>query len=253
VLKLGFLPGTAAIPADAMPFARPWFQRIARFSAILAITADVGLLILGGKLKMREMLSARLGDVLSELFIASSILKYHASLPNEPVNDFHAEYALRRSFIATQRALLAFYDNFPVRWVGSLLRRLAFPFGLPVDHGSDRLVRELGNAIMQPQSVRDAVSECCYRTEDETNAAGRIEAAFQLLQTVGASLAIIRRAARKNEIQGDNFAEHLESAIRSGIIAASERDDLLRYEHLRRECLYTDVFDFELKELQGAA
>ena len=253
VVKLGFLPGTAAIPTDALPFARPWFQRIARFSAILAITADVGLLIMGGKLKVREMLSARLGDVLSQLFIASSILKYHASLPNEPVNDWHAEYALRRSFIATQRALLAFYDNFPVRWVGNLLRRLAFPFGLPVNHGSDNLVRELGNAIMQPQSVRDAVSECCYRNEDETQASGRIEAAFQLLQTVGESLSVMRKAARKNEIQGDNFAEQLDSAIHSGIIAMSEREDLLCYEHLRRECLYTDVFDFELNEVQGAA
>ena len=253
MVKLGFFPSTAAVPADAMPFARPWFQRIARFSAILAVTADVGLLIMGGKLKVREMLSARLGDVLSQLFIASSILKYHASLPNEAVNDFHAEYALRRSFVATQRALLAFYDNFPVRWVGSLLRRLAFPFGLPVNHGSDRLVRELGKAIMQPQSVRDAVSVCCYRTEDENNASGRIEAAFQLLQTVGESLATMRKAARKNEIQGDNFTAQLDSAIRAGIVAASEREDLLRYEHLRRECLFTDVFDFELKELRGAA
>src|SRR5690606_24161614 len=157
MLLLGFFSGQAAAPANASSFARPWFQRIDRFSAILAITADVGLLVMGGKLKVREMLSARLGDVLSQLFIASSILKYHESLPADSVNHWHAEYALRRCFITMQRALLAFYDNFPVRWVGSLLRRLAFPFGLPVDHGSDKLVRDLGKAIMQQHSVRDAI------------------------------------------------------------------------------------------------
>jgi acyl-CoA dehydrogenase len=253
MIKLGFLPGTAATPPNVSEFARPWFQRISRFSAILAVTADVGLLIMGGKLKVREMLSARLGDVLSQLFIASSILKYHASLPNEPVNDFHAEYALRRSFIALQRSLLAFYDNFPVRWVGSLLRRLAFPIGLPVNHGSDRLVRELGKAIMQEQSVRTAISECCYRTLDENDASGRIEAAFQALREVEEPLQVVRKAARKGEIAGATFAEQVDAAVAQGLVYRSQRDALLRYEHLRRECLYTDVFDRDLNELKGFA
>lgn len=253
MLKLGWLPGSAAVPYDASPFARPWFQRITRFSAILAVTADVGLLIMGGKLKVREMLSARLGDVLSQLFIASSILKYHASLPAESVNDLHAEYALRRSFIALQRSLLAFYDNFPVRWLGRLLRRLAFPLGLPVDHGSDRLVRELGKAIMQPQSVRTAISECCYRTEDTTDASGRIEAAFQLLQHIEEPLLVLRKAVRKNEVSGAYFSAQLDNAIARGLIAESARAALLRYEELRRDCLYTDVFDRELQTLQGFA
>ncbi len=253
MLKLGFLPRTAATPTGVSAFAQPWFQRISRFSAILAVTADVGLLIMGGKLKVREMLSARLGDVLSQLFIASSILKYHAALPADPVNDLHAEYALRRSFISLQRSLLAFYDNFPVQWVGSLLRRLAFPLGLPVDHGSDRLVRELGKAIMQEQSVRTAISECCYRTLDEDDASGRIEAAFKLLQEIEEPLQTIRKAVRKGEITGGTFAEQVEQAVAQGMVYPSQREALLRYEHLRRECLYTDVFDRDLNTLQGFA
>jgi acyl-CoA dehydrogenase len=253
MLKLGWLPGTAAAPVDCSAFERPWFQRISRFSAILAVTADVGLLIMGGKLKVREMLSARLGDVLAQLFIASSILKYHASLPAEAVNHQHAEYALRRCFISLQRALLAFYDNFPVRWVGSLLRRLAFPFGLPVDHGSDQLVRDLGKAIMQSHSVRDAISACCYRTLDEGDGVGRIEATFQLLSKVEESLLALRKAIRKGDVVGDTFAEQLDDAITRGIVPAPQREELLRYERLRRECLYTDVFDRDLRELMGAA
>ena len=253
MLVLGFAGSQAAAPAGAGAFARPWYQRIDRFSTILAITADAGLLVMGGKLKTREMLSARLGDVLSQLFIASAVLKYHASLPEEAVNDLHAEYALRRCFIEMQRALVAFYDNFPLRWLGALFKRLAFPLGLPVDHGTDRLVRELGKWIMEPSTVREAISECCYRTTDVDDAMGRLEAAFQLLLQVEEPLRTLRRAVRKREVAGAGFEQQLDAAIAQGVVQAQWRQRLLDYEQLRRECLYTDVFDFELKELRGRA
>jgi acyl-CoA dehydrogenase len=243
----------AAAPANASPFARRWCQQIDRFSATLAVTADIGLVVMGGSLKVREMLSARLGDVLSQLFIASSIVKYHASLPVDPINDAHAEYALRRAFVDAQRALLGFYGNFPVRAFGWLLKHLAFPLRMPVQHASDKLTRELGLAIMQPGPVRDALSEFAYRTLDENDAQGRLELTLQLLHEVEPTLIVLRKAHRKGEVVGDTFAEQLTDAIHKGIVPAAEQQKLSEYERLRRECLYTDVFDFELKELRGQA
>ena len=251
---LGLFGGTlAAAPPNASPFARKWCRQIDRFSSTLAVTADVGLVIMGGSLKVREMLSARLGDVLSQLFIASSIIKYHASLPADPINDAHAEYALRRAFVEAQRALIGFYGNFPVHFFGWLLKHLAFPLRMPVKHASDRLTRELGMAIMQPSSVRDAISECAYRTTDENDAQGRLELTFQLLHEVEPQLTLLRKAHRKGEVVGETFAEQLIDAIQKGIVAAADHHKLSEYERLRRECLYTDVFDFELKELRGQA
>ncbi|HSB96194.1 MAG TPA: acyl-CoA dehydrogenase, partial [Spongiibacteraceae bacterium] len=213
-------------PRAAPDFARPWYRHIDRFSAILAITADVGLLVMGGKLKMRELLSARLGDTLSQLFIASSILKYHASLPADAINDLHAEYALQQAFVKAQHALLGFYANFPVRWLGGLLKLLAFPFGVPVAPVADRLVRELGDAIMAPSSVRDALSDCCYRSVDEHDALGRLELTFQLLLEIDAPLQALRKAQRKGEIGGVTFAEQLAEAVDRGIVAAADRHKL---------------------------
>jgi acyl-CoA dehydrogenase len=240
-------------PARAPKMARPWYRLIDRFSAILAVTADVGLLTLGGKLKMRELLSARLGDTLSQLFIASSILKYHAALPNDARNDLHAQYALHHAFGKAQQALLGFYENFPVRWLGAILKFLAFPFGVPVQPVSDEMIRELGGAIMESGPVRAAISECCYRSTDERDALGRLETTFQLLLKVEPALQLLRKARRKSEVRGDTFAEELDDAIAKGIVPASERERLLEYERLRHECLLTDVFDSELKELRGAA
>lgn len=240
-------------PPGASPFAAPWYRLIDRFSAVLAVTADMALLVLGGKLKVREALSARLGDVLSQLFIASAILKYHDSLPAGAVNDQHAEYALRRAFVAAQRALIGFYENFPVRGLGWLLKHLAFPVRMPVRHAPDALARELGQAIMNPGEVRAAISEFCYHTTDEHDALGRLEATLALLLQVEEPLTKLRRAVRRGEVAGDDFAAQLADAVAKGVVTADQQPQLAEYERLRRECLFTDVFDFELKTLKGGA
>ena len=54
-----------------------YFQHINRFSASFAFAVDVAMLTLGGYLKKKENLSARLGDVLSYMYLASMVLKHH--------------------------------------------------------------------------------------------------------------------------------------------------------------------------------
>src|SRR5690554_5378220 len=52
-----------------------YYQQLSRMSRAMALCADVAMLTLGGDLKRREMTSARLGDVLSHLYMASAVLK----------------------------------------------------------------------------------------------------------------------------------------------------------------------------------
>ena len=52
----------------------------------LALMADTSMLLLGGKLKFKESLSGRLGDVLSQLYIASAMLKRYED-EGRPVGD----------------------------------------------------------------------------------------------------------------------------------------------------------------------
>ncbi len=99
---------------------------ISRYSAVLASTSDMALALLGGDLKRRELLSARLGDVHSQLLIACAILKYHATLPRDEANDAHAQYALRMAFSRAHDSLDAFTSNFGFFGVGHVLKRLFF-------------------------------------------------------------------------------------------------------------------------------
>ena len=52
-----------------------FYRQLSRYSSAFALCADMALLTLGGKLKRKEMLSARFGDILSELYLLSAVLK----------------------------------------------------------------------------------------------------------------------------------------------------------------------------------
>jgi acyl-CoA dehydrogenase len=60
-------------PMPAMP--REFYRQLSRYSPAFALCADMALLTLGGALKRKEMLSARFGDILSELYLLSAALK----------------------------------------------------------------------------------------------------------------------------------------------------------------------------------
>src|SRR5438105_13983362 len=65
----------AFAPAPEAGAATPFYRQLSRYSAAFALCADMALLTLGGALKRKEMLSARFGDILSELYLLSAALR----------------------------------------------------------------------------------------------------------------------------------------------------------------------------------
>jgi acyl-CoA dehydrogenase len=116
-----------------------YFEHINRFSASFAFAADVAMLSLGGYLKKKENLSARLGDVLSNIYLASMVLK-HFENQGRPESDLPlVEYACRSLLYQAQEQLHSFLRNFPVRWLAAIMRLIIFPRGLTYSAPSDRL------------------------------------------------------------------------------------------------------------------
>lgn len=231
------------IPTDATDFSRPWYQRINHVSAMLAITSDVALGILGGDLKRKEMLSARLGDVHSQLFIASSILKYHSCHTSTEAEDAHAEYALAQAFYEAQEALLDFYKNFPIRFIGCGLRLMTFMFGRVFSKPSDAQARKLGDLIMEDNPVRRDLAQYVHLSPDPTEAVGRIETTYQMLVELGDTWSKFSRAQGKGKLAGETIRERLEDAVRQEIIASEDVDKIEAYNERRYDCVLTDHFE----------
>jgi len=137
-------------------------SRFDRMSAALAFCTDISLLILGGELKRRENVSARLGDVLSYIYLYSCVKKYHQDF-NHPENEqVFVQWSEAHLLYQSQIAFTEFCDNFPNKIVGKLLKWLIFPFGKRYAPPSDALNHEIAKILLSPSPLRDKISHCAY-------------------------------------------------------------------------------------------
>lgn len=244
VMLMGVTGGRgSSVPENTSDFARRWYQRINLMSSALAVMSDIALGILGGNVKRRELLSARLGDIHSQLFIASALLKFHGAHERTRAEDAHAEYALTMAFCNAQEALTDFAHNFPVRWLASLIKWFAMPCGKLVHKPSDDLVRELGNLILEDNPIRQQLAQYVYVTVDPTDSAGRVESTYQQLLALGVHWSAFARAKNAGKLQGDSTRAMAQDAAAKGLIPAEVIDAIDAYDAARFDCLLTDDFD----------
>jgi acyl-CoA dehydrogenase len=234
-------------PGDACT--KRYYRKLNRYSAALALVADTSMLVLGGKLKFKEKISARLGDVLSYLYIASSLLKKYED-DGRPVTDQPLlAWAFHECIWRIQGALDGVLRNFPVRPVGWLLRALVFPFGRREVPPSDRLGRRVAAILTAPNEARSRLVDGAYLTPTPNNAVGRMNA---LLPDVIAAEPVERKflkAVKTGEVVGLDFAAQIADAETKGIIDAAERKLL---EYVRTATFeFISVDDFDAEDLRA--
>jgi acyl-CoA dehydrogenase len=164
-----------------------YFQHVNRYSASFALAADIAMLALGGYLKKKETLSARLGDVLSAMYLASMVLKHHENQGRLPEDLPLVEWACRSLLYQAQEQLHLFLRNFPNRPLAALMRLLIFPRGLTYFPPSDRLGRSIADLIMNPTAARERLSRHIYKTPGTNNPLGQLQEAL-ILSTMAESL-----------------------------------------------------------------
>ena len=240
---LGFLGGRfSSVPANADNFSRRWYQRINLLSAALASMSDIALGVLGGNLKRRELLSARLGDVHSQLFIACSILKFHSAHPRTLEEDAHAEYALNRAIYIAQEALRDFADNFPLKLLAKMIRFIAMPCGKIVHKPNDDLIRKLGDLIMEDNPVRKMLGQYLHVSVQADDAFGRVESTYQQLLALGPVWHSFLKAKNSGKLVGATTEELANDAAAKNIIQPHDVAALVEYDARRFDCLLTDEF-----------
>ena len=157
-----------------------FYEHINRFSASFAFATDVAMLSLGGYLKKKENLSARLGDVLSAMYLASMVLK-HFENQGRPAADLPlVEHACRSLLYHAQEQLHGFLRNFPVRWLAAIMRVVIFPRGLTYFAPVDRLNPQIAELVMNPGEARERLCHFVYRTQEPTNHLGLVQQALEL-------------------------------------------------------------------------
>ncbi|WP_144207272.1 acyl-CoA dehydrogenase FadE [Shewanella donghaensis] len=148
-----------------------YYQQMNRFSANLALLSDLAMATLGGNLKRKERISARLGDLLSQLYLASATLKRYEDEGRLTEDLPLVQWAVEDSLHKLQTSLDDLLDNFPMG-LGFALRAVIFPFGRPLKRPSDVLDHKVAKIMQTPCASRDRLGKGQFLTPSEHNAVG---------------------------------------------------------------------------------
>jgi acyl-CoA dehydrogenase len=230
-----------------------YYQHIVRFSASFAFAVDVAMLTLGGYLKKKENLSARLGDVLSSMYLASMVLKHHEN-QGRPVEDLPVvEWACRHQLYRAQDQLHDFLRNFPNRFLAGVLRVFIFPGGRAYSAPSDRLGRKLADAVLNVTDVRDRLCRFVYRTLEPTNALGLLQEALVMAQSAEPVEKRIRvDGVKTGKVTALDPPGQIAQALSAGIISETEAAMLRDYDRKVMDLISVDDFTTEEMAAQSS-
>jgi len=238
---LGLTRGRLAqVPGDG-PVGR-YQQRLSWMSAAFALAADITMLVVGGDLKRRERLSARLGDVLSELYLASAALWRH-NQQGQPQGDLPLlHWAMDDCLARMATAFDELFANYPNRLLGCLLRGLVFPTGRPSRGPDDVLGRQVADLLLAPGDGRDRLTDGIYLTRDPAEATGRLELAIEQAEVAGQAQRKLRGALKSGALAAVADEDVLAQAQAAGVLDAGEVAVLADYQALVHEIIAVDAF-----------
>ena len=239
--SVGSAPGNA--------YTRRFYRKLNRYSATLAVMADTSMLLLGGKLKFKESLSGRLGDVLSQLYISSAMLKRYQDQGCPESDQPLLAWALHDSVNKIETALSGALRNFPIRPIGWLLWLLVFPLGRRAQPPGDRLSRRAASILMTPGEARARLAEGVFLTPCANNPAGRIDSYLPAVVLAEPVERKFLKALKHSDIEALEFPAQLDEGVREGWITAEERVLLEELREMTLDAITVD--DFDSSELQA--
>ncbi|EEX34604.1 MULTISPECIES: acyl-CoA dehydrogenase FadE [Vibrio] len=219
-----------------------YYQQLNRYSANIAFLSDISMAVLGGSLKRKERLSARLGDILSQLYLSSATLKRYES-DGRIADDLPlVHWGLQDSLKQTEEAIDEFLANFPNKWLGKVLRVMILPFGRVRKAPSDKIDSQVAQILQTPSATRDRLGRNQYFQASEFNAAGKIEEALHIILEAEPVFKKVCKAIneRRPFLRLDLIAD---IGLEKGIIDSADAQLLRKAEEHRLYAINVDDFD----------
>jgi len=236
----------AQVPAGVAPETRRYYQQLTRFSSALAFLSDVSMGVLGGALKRKEKLSARLGDILSMLYVCSATLKRYEAEGRQAADAPLMHWAVWDAMYKAQNAFEGVISNFPNRIVAFVLRRMVFPLGRPYMVPSDQAGHEVARLLIEPSATRDRLTAGIYLPHGESDAIGAIELALAATLAAEAVEAKVRAAIKAGTLVTQAGEDRPAAALAAAIITADELALVRRAAHLAEIVVRVDDFEQDL-------
>lgn len=227
--------GRGDAPSDAGKVT-PLYRRLSRWSAAFAITADMAFLTLGGALKRKEMISARLGDALSEMYLIAAVLKRWEDEGRNEADLPLVHHAAETGFARIGKALDETIANMPAKWVGWVLRPLIRP-GAQSRGPSDRTTEAVAKLVYDPNPTRVRLIDS-YHPPAPDSGLGLLDQAYALVVQAEPITKRLREARRTPA-----------EALKSGLLSDAEHQQLVEMEAAVQRVVAVD--DYTPEELEA--
>ncbi len=227
---------------------RRYYQHVNRYSASFALITDAAMFTLGGELKRRELISARLGDILSYLYLASMVLKHYQDQGEPPEDLPLVEWACRTLLYKTQEQFHGLLRNFPNRWVAAILRFFIFPRGRTYSAPSDELGQQIVELMINPTPTRERLAAGAFTKVEPGNQIGLLQEAMEIAEQVKPLERRVFDARRAGDIRADDIPGQIDEAEQKGILTPAEAEAVRVFD--RRVLELTGVDDFDPSELR---
>jgi len=239
------------VGADVAPETRRYYQQLTRFSAALAFLADVSMGTLGGALKRKEKLSARLGDILSLMYLCSATLRRYEAEGRQQADAPLMHWAIWDAMFKAQNAFEGVISNFPNRIIAALMRRVVFPLGRPYVVPSDKLGREVARLLIEPSATRDRLTAGTYLSTATDDPLAEIERALAATIVAEPVEAKLRAAVKDGRVEaklppGEGVDVLTARAVAAGAITAAEGAALVIARELTAKVIGVDDFAQDL-------
>lgn len=219
-----------------------------RFSAALSLVADAVMFRLGAKLKQKESMSGRLGDVLSLLYMLSAVIKQDqtAGIPEESAVK---AWAVQWLVFEIQNAFLAIFDNLPGWALGRYLRAIVFPLGASFKAPQDSLTQQVAAQVIKPGVFRDRIAQWLGESDPSADPQGvELEAVLAMVGTLGPLAREVKSRYAEEKRPMHSPVDWIDWAQADGVLDAEQAAALHEFEQRKMEIIQVD--DFSADEMR---
>ena len=232
----------ASVPPKSYATAH-WYRQLARGSRNFALMADMSVALLGGGLKVRQKVTGRMADALSELYMLSCLLKRFED-DGKPSSDREImNYCAENSLYRFQQSLKGTIDNFPVTWARPVMRLLVLPLGARFTPASDMHGKKLVKMVLEPGDVRDRLTRYIYISNDPDDATGILEYTLPKVIEAEEIEKKVERAIRKGDVHRYHGNDWIGEALDKKVISDNEAGVIREVDDLVARVIAVDHFE----------
>ena len=222
-----------------------YYRKLGWASASFAITADIAMGALGGSLKFKEKITGRFADILSWMYIGTSILRRYEAEGRRKEDLPFVHFAMNHALYQIQNGFDGLFANLPVpglTWFFKGPLRTWSNLNAMAGEPNDSHTHKIASTILNNVELRARHTEGIYVPTDRSEQLGLLELAFSVVKRAEKTESKVRKAVKAKLIPKLRGAEAAKAALDKNIITQDEFNELANADQLRWEAIQVDDF-----------